>query len=142
MLPERLKTVYDYVLQARSRSKRIVFDIIHLEEWIKWADKNGFLFTNTENGKVDGVIVIYPIGRWTETPTLSQVLGRCGFKGTPTDYFIMDALVDNSVSRANICTNICKTFPPIENDPDSQLWCQKGDGITKLSKNHTINLKN
>jgi len=142
VLPERLKIVHDYILQARSRSKRIVFDIIHLEEWIKWADKNGFLFTNTENGKVDGVVVIYPIGRWGKAPILSQVLGQCGFKGTPTDYFIMDALVDNSNSRSIICSNICKAFPQIESDPESQLWCQKGDRITKLSKNHTINLKN
>lgn len=142
MLSEKAKSAYEYILSSRAKSKRIVFDIIHLEEWVKWADKHGFLFTNTVNGKTDGVVVIYPIGRWKDTPTLSQVLGRCGFKGEPTDYFIMDALVDNSSSRAIICSNICKAFPPIENDPDSQLWCQKGDRITKLSKNHTINLKN
>lgn len=134
--------VTSFVKAKRNAGKRVCFDILHLEEWIKWADKNGFLFTNTKNGKVDGVVVIYPIGRWAEPPTLSQVLGKCGFKGTPTDYFIMDALVDNPDSRASICTNICKAFPQIEADPDSQLWCQKGSKITKLSKNHTINLKN
>lgn len=131
-----------FVKAKRNSGKRVCFDIIHLEEWLKWADKNGFLFTNTENGKVDGVVVIYPVGKFNENPTLAQVLGRCGHKDSPTDYFIMDALVDNSLARTKICTNISQKFPLIENDPSCQLWCQKGDKIIKLSKPHTINLKN
>ena len=131
-----------FVKAKRNSGKRVCFDIIHLEEWLKWADKNGFLFTNTENGKVDGVVVIYPVGKFDENPTLAQVLGRCGHKEAPTDYFIMDALVDNPLARTKICTNICQKFPLIENDPSCQLWCQKGDNIIKLSKPHTINLKN
>jgi hypothetical protein len=137
-----LDGVTSFVKAKRNSGKRVCFDIIHLEEWLKWADKNGFLFTNTENGTVDGVVVIYPVGKFEETPTLGQVLGRCGFKDSPTDYFIMDALVDNPLARSKICTNICLKFPLIESDTNSNLWCQKGDKIIKLSKNHTINLKN
>lgn len=131
-----------FVKAKRNSGKRVCFDIIHLEEWLKWADRNDFLFTNTENGQVDGVVVIYPVGKFNGTPTLSQVLGRCGHKDSPTDYFIMDALVDNALARSKICTNICLKFPLIETDPSCQLWCQKGDKIIKLSKPHTINLKN
>jgi len=137
-----LEGLTSFVKAKRNFGKRVCFDIIHLEEWLKWADKNGFLFTNTENCKVDGVVVIYPVGKFNETPTLAQVLGRCGHKESPTDYFIMDALVDNALARSKICTNICLKFPLIETDPSCQLWCQKGDKIIKLSKPHTINLKN
>lgn len=136
------RIAFDYILKNRPKSKRVVFDIEYLEEWLDYLEENKFLFINyNDKQEVDGVVSIFPIGRWKKTPTMRDVITNIN-KHPVNDYFIMDALIDNSVARRNIASKILTSFPDIEKDNDCQIFaCRKGK-VKKFNKHTILILKN
>lgn len=142
MIYNNSRIAFDYILKNRTRSKRVVFDIEYLEEWLDFLEERGFLFVNqNDKQEVDGVITIFPIGRWKKTPTMHDVITNIN-NSSVNDYFIMDALVDNPDARRIMVNNILKSFPDIEKDPNCQIWaCRKGK-VRKFNKHTILTLKN
>lgn len=142
MIYNNSRIAFDYILKNRAKSKRVVFDIEYLEEWLDFLEERGFLFVNqNDKQEVDGVITIFPIGRWKKTPTMHDVITNIN-NSSVNDYFIMDALVDNPEARRIMVNKILKSFPDIEKDPNCQIWaCRKGK-VKKFNKHTILTLKN
>jgi hypothetical protein len=142
MTEEDFQSTCRFVYENKDNGKRPVFQLDYLDDWLKWAMEKEWMFINKVNDEVNGVVIIYPIGRWVDTPTLEDVFRCSGNTYIDNDYFIMDALVDNEDARANICRQIDSRFPEIRGDENSQIFSQRGDIVQKLKKELIINLTN
>jgi hypothetical protein len=138
---KQAKDAYEYILENRLKAKRTVFEIEWLDEWLEWLADNDYLFTNYDNGKVNGVITIFKTQRCDKKPNLKTLLYNITIKHKENDFFIMDALVDNAQSRVNLVNKILAKYPEIETDQNVQLWaCRKGK-VVKLDKQKILTLK-
>lgn len=138
---KQAKDAYEYILEKRSTSKRCVFDVEWLDEWLAWLDENKYLFCNYENGKLNGVITFFPIIKYKTTPSVATILKNININSSNHDFYIMDALVDNSDARVNIIEKILKSYPEIEKDPECQLWACRNAKVKKLNKSKILTLK-
>lgn len=139
---KQAKDAYEYILEKKPKCKRNLFDGEWLDEWLAWLDEHKYLFCNYENGKLDGVITIFPIIRYKTTPSISTIIRNININSSTKDFYIMDALVDNSNARVKIIQKILSKYPEIENDPECQLWACRNGKVKKLNKTKILTLKN
>lgn len=138
---KKAKDAYEYILSHRGSCKRPVFEIEWLDEWLEWLADHNYLFINYSNGQVDGVITIFPIERTKSLNSIRHILGNITVKHHKRNYFIMDALVDNTEARVNIIKQILNTYPEIEQDNEVQLIACRRGKVTKLNKQKILTLK-
>lgn len=138
---KKAKDAYEYILKRKDTSKRPVFDIEWLDEWLEWLAEHNYLFINYNNGVADGVITIFPIERTKNLQSLKHILSNITIKYQNRNYFIMDALVDNSEARVNIINQILGCYPEIERDSEVQLLACRRGKVTKLNKHKILTLK-
>lgn len=138
---KQAKDAYEYILEKRGTSKRCVFDVEWLDEWLAWLDEHKYLFCNYENGKLNGVITIFPIIKYNNIPTVSTILKNITINSEKHDFYIMDALVDNSDARVKIIEKILKRYPEIESDPSCQILACRNSRVKKLNKSKILTLK-
>lgn len=138
---KQAKDAYEYILENRTKSKRCVFDIEWLDEWLAWLDEHKYLYCNYENDKLNGVITFFPIIRYKTTPSVSTIIRNINVNSSEHDFYIMDALVDNSDARVKIIDKILKKYPEIEKDNDCQIWACRNSKVKKLNKTKILTLK-
>ena len=138
----KLSSVYDYIINNRKSSKRTVFDIEYLQDWLEWAFEKNYLFASTDNQYITGVLVVCPIGKWSEVPNVEQVIDSMGKPHTDTDYFIMDALTSSKEARQELVNKALDRFKDIESNPDTQLYATVKDKMIKFNKQTILTLKN
>jgi len=136
-----LKPLLEFINKDKETRKRSAFDIDFLEEWLAYLDSHGFLHTHLKNGEIKGVITMFPIGKHKKTPTIDRVV-ECMqlYAGGETDYFIMDAVVDNEESRKILVKRLLNIYPDIEYNHNCQIYAQRGDKITKFNKRILLTL--
>ena len=125
----------------RKSGKRTTFDIEWLDEWLSWLDENKYLFVNYKNGVVDGVITMFPISKYEKLPSVLTIIKNIKIIPEKHDFYIMDALVDNSDARVNIIASILKQYPEIESDKNCQILACINSKVKKLDKNKLLILK-
>lgn len=135
----KLSDVYDYIINNRGSAKRTVFDLKHLQEWLYWSYSNDYLFFSKKDGKVNGVIIVIPVGNFDKLPTIQELIQATNkhYSNETTDYFIMDALVDNSEIRLHIAKLIKERFPRMVTD--AKTYVQKGSKIWIIEPKHNSN---
>ena len=135
-----LTDLIQFIKKHKESTKRTVFDFTHLNDWVEWAVKNKYAFiSKNDKQDINGVVVVCPIGKWSETPNMEQVIDSLSKKHTgDTDYFIMDALVDNCNVRLNLSQNIVNKYPSILNN-NTKVFAQKGENIWLIPTKHLIN---
>lgn len=135
----KLSDVYDYVINKRKECKRSVFDLEYLEDWLYWAYFNDYMFLSKNNGQITGVMIVIPVGRFDKHPDINELIRATTLSHSEetTDYFIMDALVDNSECRLNIAKQVAKKFP--RTLTNAKTYVQKGDKIWIIPTKHNIN---
>lgn len=135
----KLSDVYDYVINKRKQCKRTVFDLKYLEDWLYWSYANDYMFISKNNGNVTGLMIVIPVGNFNKLPDINELVQATNLTHNPetTDYFIMDALVDNSKCRLNIAKQVVKKFPRILTN--AKTYVQKGEKIWIIPTKHNIN---
>jgi len=135
----KLSDVYDYIVNKRKDCKRSVFDLEHLDGWLYWSYANDYMFISKKLGQVTGVMIVIPVGNFDKHPDIKELIQATNFNQNPetTDYFIMDALVDNSECRLNIAKQVAKKFP--RTLTNAKTYVQKGDKIWIIPTKHNIN---
>lgn len=136
-----MKALLEFINKDKETRKRSTFDIDFLEEWLVYLNGRGYLHTHTKDGEIKGVITMFPIGRHKKTPTMERVV-ECMqlYLGGESDYFIMDAVVDNEESRKILVKRLLNIYPEIEYNPNCQIYAQRGDKITKFNKRILLTL--
>ena len=138
-----LTDLIHFIKTNRDQGKRTCFDIKHLQEWVEWAVKNKYAFiSKNDKQDINGVVVVCPIGKWSEMPNMEQVIDSMGKHHTDTDYFIMDALTKTKESRQELVNQALERFKDIESNPDTQLYASVKNGIIKFNKQTILTLKN
>lgn len=136
-----MKALLEFINKDKETRKRSTFDIDFLEEWLVYLNGRNFLHKYLKEGEIKGVITMFPIGKHNKTPTMYRVI-ECMqlYVGGETDYFIMDALVDDEESRKMLVKRLLNIYPDIQYNPNCQIYAQRGDKIIKFNKRILLTL--